>query len=288
MRLLEPFDLKKLGHNNAGTVHIMVEAMKLALADRDVYYADPLFVDVPTQALLSKEYADLRRPLIDLKKASQVRQPGDPRAMKPLLETPPVEKTGDGADLDTTTCVVADKWGNVVAATPSGFNGVVAGKTGVQLGTRLVSLNTWKGHPNCIEPGKRPRITLTPGLVFKDGKPLLAISVAGGDVQDQTALQVILNVIDFGMTPAEAVSAPRFCTKHHLGSFNQTAPVLGSLLMYPEFAKATVNDLAARGHKRSRCRSNHFAEPSLIVIDQKTGVINVAGDPRAKRYSAAY
>jgi gamma-glutamyltranspeptidase/glutathione hydrolase len=287
LRLLEPFDLKKMGHNNPDTIHVMAEAMKLALADRDVYYADPLFVDVPAEALLSPKYADLRRPLIDIKKASQVRQPGDPRAMKALLESPPREKNGDGDDKDTTTCVVADKWGNVVAATPSGFNGVIAGKTGVQLGTRLVSLNTWKGHPNCIEPGKRPRITLTPGLVFKDKKPLLAISVAGGDLQDQTALQVILNVIDFGMTPAEAVSAPRFCTKHHLGSFNQTAPVLGSLLLYSEFSKATVNDLASRGHKISLSQK-HFAEPSLIVLDQKTGMIHTAGDPRAKRYATAY
>jgi gamma-glutamyltranspeptidase/glutathione hydrolase len=287
LRLLEPFDLKKMGHNSADTVHVMAEAMKLALADRDVYYADPLFVDVPTEALLSKKYADLRRPLINLKKASQVRQPGDPHSMKPLLEMPPQEVNGDGEDLDTTTCVVADKWGNVVAATPSGFNGVIAGKTGVQLGTRLVSLNTWKGHPNCIEPGKRPRITLTPGLVFKDGKPRMAISVAGGDLQDQTALQVLLNVLEFGMPPAEAVSAPRFCTKHHLGSFNQAAPVLGSLLLYPQFAKSTVDDLAGRGHKITMSQK-HFAEPSLIVIDQKTGVINVAGDPRGKRYSAAY
>jgi gamma-glutamyltranspeptidase len=98
---------------------------------------------------------------------------------------------------------------------------------------------------------------------------------------------VILNVIDFGMTPAEAVSAPRFCTKHHLGSFNQTAPVLGSLLLYSEFSKATVNDLASRGHKISLSQK-HFAEPSLIVLDQKTGMIHTAGDPRAKRYATAY
>jgi gamma-glutamyltranspeptidase/glutathione hydrolase len=287
LRLLEPFDLKKMGHNRADTVHAMVEAMKLGLADRDVYYADPLFVDVPAQALLSKEYADLRRPLIDMKKASQVRQPGDPLAMKALLETPPTEATGVGEDLDTTSCVVADKWGNVVAATPSGFNGVIIGKTGIQLGTRLVSLNTWKGHPNCIEPGKRPRITLTPGLVIKDGKPFMALSAAGGDVQDQTLLQVMLNVIDFGMTPAEAVTAPRFATKHHLGSFNQAAPVLGSLLLYPEFASTTVKDLAARGHKITMSQK-HFAEPSVIVIDQKTGTLNTAGDPHAKRHAAAY
>lgn len=289
LRLLEPFDLTKMGHNTPDAVHVMTEAMKLALADRDVYYADPLFVDVPAEAILSRKYAEMRRSLIDMKKASQVRQPGDPRNMKALLEKPPVEGPGGGDDKDTTTCVVADKFGNVVAATPSGFNGVVAGKTGIQLGTRLVSLNTWKGHPNCIEPGKRPRITLTPGLVFKDGKPLLAISVAGGDLQDQTALQVILNVLDFGLAPAEAVTAPRFATNHHLGSFRQTPPVLGSLVLYPEFSKATFDDLAARGHKITvSAKNRHLADPSVILIDQKTGEFRTAGDPRAKRHAAAY
>ncbi|MBM3996766.1 MAG: hypothetical protein FJ303_21825 [Planctomycetes bacterium] len=289
LRLLEGFDLKKMGHNRPDTVHAMTEAMKLALADRDVYYADPLFVDVPGGALLSKQYADLRRPLIDMKKSSHARQPGDPRGMKAILDKPPVEGKGGDDSQDTTTCVVADKWGNVVAATPSGFNGVVAGKTGITLGTRLQSLNIWKGHPNCIEPGKRPRITLTPGLVFKDGKPVLAISVAGGDLQDQTALQVMLNVLDFGMSPAEAVTAPRFATKHHLGSFRQTPPELGSLVLYPEFAKATFEDLAARGHKISvPAKKGHLAEPSVIVIDRKTGELRAAGDPRAKRHAAAY
>ena len=186
----------------------MAEAMKLALADRDVYYADPLFVDVPTKELLSKEYADLRRPLIDLKKASQIRQPGDPRGMKPLLEAPPRETNGVGEDLDTTTCVVADKWGNIVAATPSGFNGVIAGKTGVQLGTRLVSLNTWKEPPQLHRTGKRPRITLTPGLVFKDGKPLLAIGVTGGDFAGSNGAAGDRNVIDLARRPRCVSSSP--------------------------------------------------------------------------------
>jgi len=287
LRMLEHFDLKKMGHNQPDTIHVIAEAMKLALADRDAHYADPLFVDVPTEMLLSTKYADLRRPLIDMKKASQTRQPGDPINGKALLENPPSEVGVDSPSDDTTTCVVADKWGNVVSATPSGFYGVVAGKTGVYLGTRLQSFNTWKGHPNCIEPGKRPRITLTPGIVFKDAKPVLAVSVAGGDLQDQTALQVMLNCLDFGMTPFEAVTAPRFATKHHLGSFRQVPPELGSLQLYPEFAKTTVNDLTERGHKISMSKK-HFAEPSLIVIDQKTGVISVAGDPRAKRHAAAY
>src|SRR5207237_1728470 len=124
-----------------------------------------------------------------------------------------------GENKDTTTCVVVDKFGNVVAATPSGFNGVLMGKTGIWLSSRLQSFNTKEGSPNCIEPGKRPRITLTPGIVLKDGKPVLAISSAGGDQQDQALCQLIVNCLDFGMSPAEAVTQPRFGTAHHISSF---------------------------------------------------------------------
>src|SRR5205085_7679364 len=124
--------------------------------------------------------------------------------------------------------------GNVVAATPSGFSGALVGRTGIRLGTRLQSFNAWEGHPNCILPGKRPRITLTPTLVLKDGKPVLAVSVAGGDRQDQTTLQLLLNCIDFGPSPDRAVTGPRFATDHHLGSFRHKAPVLGSLPVDPD------------------------------------------------------
>src|SRR5206468_2461045 len=137
-------------------------------------------------------------------------RPGDPRHGKALLEHADSRRGLGGPANDTTTCLVADAQGNVVAATPSGFSGVVAGKTGVYLGTRLQSFNTWEGHPNCIEPGKRPRITLTPTIVLKDGKPAFAVSVAGGDMQDQATLQLLVSAIDFGMSPADAVTAPRF------------------------------------------------------------------------------
>ena len=172
LRLLEKFDLKAMGHNRPDYVHTLVEAMKLGLADRDTYYADPLFVDVPLPALLSPEYADLRRPLIDMEKASREQRPGDPRGNRALLgKIPENYRLPNGPIQDTTTCLVADRDGNVVAATPSGWDGVLAGHTGVVLGSRLRSFNTWRGHPNCIEPGKRPRITLTPTLVLRQGRP---------------------------------------------------------------------------------------------------------------------
>ena len=178
LQLLEGFDLKKMGHNRPDAIHVTVEALKLALADRDAYYADPLFARVPLTELLSARYANLRRPLIDMKHASQVWQPGDPYGPKALLDRPELRAGPGGPANDTTTCGVADDEGNVVAATPSGFAGALVGDTGIWLSTRLQSFNIWDGQPNCIEPGKRPRITLTPGLVLKDGKPLLASPAA--------------------------------------------------------------------------------------------------------------
>ena len=288
LRLLEGFDLKSLGRDNTDYIHTVVEALKLALADRDTYYADPLHVDVPIQQLLSDDYTTLRRSLIDGEKASHEQRPGDPRAGKALLGiSPEAYQVPAGPDNDTTTCLVADRWGNVVAATPSGWGGVVAGRTGIVLGTRLISLNTWKGHPNCIAPGKRPRITLTPTLVFKDGKPVFAISVAGGDLQDQTTLQVLLNYIEFGCDPTKAVTAARFSTAHHIGSFNQPPPQLGSLSVNPGISDNVMSELASRGHDINKV-NGAIAMPIAISINPQTGQFHAAGDPRAGRHAAAY
>ena len=170
LRLLEGFDLKSMGQNRSDSIHVAVEAMKLALADRDTYYGDPLFADVPLRELLASSYTELRRGLINMRSASLERRPGYPAEGKALLR-PVEDRMGTGAQShDTTTCLVADRWGNVVAATPSGWGGVVAGNTGVYLGTRLISFNTWQDHPNCIAPGKRPRVTVTPTLVLKDDR----------------------------------------------------------------------------------------------------------------------
>jgi gamma-glutamyltranspeptidase/glutathione hydrolase len=188
--------------------------------------------------------------------------------------------------MDTTTCVVADGQGNVVAATPSGWSGVVAGKTGVWLGTRLQSFNNWEGHPNCIEPGKRPRITLSPTLVFKDGKPVYAVSVAGGDGQDQATLQLLLGSIDFGLSPDKAVTAPRFGTDHFVNSFQQKTPKLGSLTLHPAFSDEIAKELAARGHKVER--KAPAVAPVMIRLDPATGLLEAAGDPKARRHAGAY
>jgi gamma-glutamyltranspeptidase/glutathione hydrolase len=246
LRILEGYDLKTLGFGSADYVHLVTEAMKLGLADRDEFYGDPEFVKVPMQALLSDPYTRLRQRLIDMKKASLEVRPGDPNKLQATRQPLPVFPAQGG----TTTMCVADRWGNVIAATPSGLSSTagVAGKTGIIHGSRLTSLNTFKGHPNVIEPGKRPRVTLTPTLVLKDGKPMAAIAVAGGDLQDQAAIQLILEMVDFGMSPEDAFTAPRFSTAHHTSSFGQSKPKFGSLSVNSRISESVQAELQSRGH----------------------------------------
>jgi gamma-glutamyltranspeptidase / glutathione hydrolase len=293
LQILKDIDLKAMGHNRPDAVHTIVETMKLALADRDTFYADPLFAEVPLAALLSPEYAALRRGLIDPKNASLERRPGDPRSSKAVLDpaADPARRhvaPPPAAAHDTTTCVVADRFGNVVAATPSGWSGVVAGDTGVWLGSRLQSFNVWSDHPNVIEPGKRPRTTLSPTLVLRDKMPVLAISVAGGDNQDQMILQLLLNHFEFGLDPAASVVAPRFMTDHLINSFRQTPPALGKLRINPEIGTETLDALKARGHVLSVATGPLAAAPSVIAIEPRTGKLRAAGDPRAGRHAMGY
>lgn len=289
LQLLEGFDLKKAKAGSPETIHLCIEALKLGLADRDEYYADPLFERVPLEGLLSPQYVQLRRPLIDPNRASLELRPGDPeekRAVKEKIRSLP--NPDPATPNDTTTCVVADKDGNVFAATPSGWDGSLAGPTGVWLGSRMQSFNLWEGHPNRLAPGKRPRITLTPAIVLnKDGVPVLAVSVAGGDLQDQVVLQMIVDVVDFGMAPADAVRAPRFSTSHHVGSFGQTPPKLGHLELDANTPPETRAALKKLGHRIVEAKGA-IANPVLLRRDPETGRLDAAGDPKAARHAAAY
>jgi gamma-glutamyltranspeptidase/glutathione hydrolase len=298
LQLLDGFDPKAMGSNPTQRVHKTVESLKLVLADRDTYYADPLFVDVPLADLLMPEYASKRRALIDPRHASLERRPGDPRLDKALLDpsSDPASRRAPSpvaAARDTTTCVVADQFGNVVAATPSGWSGVVAGDTGVWLGSRLQSFNTWEGHPDVIEPGKRPRITLSPTIVVDgDNQPVIAISVAGGDNQDQMTLQLLINQIDLGIEPRQSVISPRFMTDHFISSFGQKPPALGQLRINPDFGRETLEALRELGHKLVVRPGPLSAAPSMISLQRIHGYsgwnLQAAGDPRARRHALAY
>jgi gamma-glutamyltranspeptidase / glutathione hydrolase len=264
LELLKGFDLKKMGLLSPDYIHTVTESMKLAMADRDEYYGDPRFVNVPMKELLAEDYANIRRPLIDPKRASLELRPGDPSEMKSVKKALRSFPTQGG----TTTLTVVDRWGNMVAATPSGLGSTAgpAGNTGVIHGSRLISLNTWPGHPDCIAPGKRPRNTLSPALVLKSGKPVVAISVAGGDLQDQAGLQLVLDYIDFGMGSAKAMSTPRFATAHHISSFGPEGPKLGSLEINRDVPGETVNELEHRGHK-VQLSSGEIGGAAMISCD---------------------
>jgi gamma-glutamyltranspeptidase/glutathione hydrolase len=279
LRLLEGFDLRKMGFNSADYIHTVIEAEKLALADRDEYYGDPNFVKVPMQQLLSDQYTKMRRELIDPKRASLELRPGDPYNMKP---TKPPTITGPWHGGTTVMCVT-DKFGNVIAATPSGLSSTagVAGHTGIIHGSRLSSLNTFAGTPNVIQSGKRPRITLSPTLLFHDNDPVMAISVAGGDQQDQAAIQVILNYVEFGMSPEEAFKAPRFSTTHFISSFGQDRASLGSLSVPNTLPQGVQADLRTRGHVVSASRDG-VGWVALIGIDPKTKQATAVGPATSK------
>jgi gamma-glutamyltranspeptidase/glutathione hydrolase len=181
----------------------------------------------------------------------------------------------------------------MVAATPSAnvYHQGGYSRAGVTYGNRLRSLNTVPGHPNCIQPGKRPRITLTPTLALNEGRPVLAISVAGGDLQDQATLNLLLDFIEFDMEPATAVTAPRFATAHHQDSFDpnpvreQTFLHPGSLTLSDQIDPDVRGELARRGHQVLP-KEKPIATPVMLYADPTSGVYYAAGDPAAGRHAA--
>ena len=280
--LLESYDLKAMKHNSPEYLHTLVEAAKLAFADRDMYYGDPKFSKIPEEELLSKKYAAERRKLIDPMRASLESRPGAVGNRR----IPMPDGNQAKIEVNDTTCVnVMDRMGNAFSATPSGawLPALIAGDTGIAFGIRLQSLLTVPGHPNVIEAGKRPRVTLSPTLILKDGKPVYAISTPGADNQDQALLQVIINLIEFDMTPQEAVESPRFQTEAFYSSFatHQFAP--GQLNLEDRIPKATADKLAALGHK-VRVTGSWSNASAPTVIKRSDGVLEGGADPRRGRF----
>jgi gamma-glutamyltranspeptidase / glutathione hydrolase len=250
LRLLEGYDLHALGHNSAAYIHLLVEAAKLAFADREAYYGDPQFTEVPLQALLSSEYAELRRTLIDPAHASLDQRPGDARGMRPRLDgaAAPAQSWGPG----TIHVTAADGRGNMIAVTASGGwipSSPVIEALGFPLGSRMQTFFLDERHPNSLQPGKRPRTTLTPSLVTRDGAPFLSFGTPGGDQQDQWTLQFFLNLLDFEMPVQEAIEAPRFSSAHFPSTFYPHNAQPGVLRLEDRIDSAVVERLAELGHK---------------------------------------
>jgi gamma-glutamyltranspeptidase/glutathione hydrolase len=283
LNILENFDLKAMGHNSPQYLHTVVEAVKLAFADRDRHYGDPKFSKIPAEILLSKRYSTERRTLIDPGRASLDHRPGSFGG--PAIKLPSESSGLSSGVQDTTSVDVVDRWGNVYSATPSGawLPSVIAGDTGIPLSTRLQSFVVEAGHPNLIQPYKRPRVTLSPTLVLKDGKPWLAMSTPGGDNQDQAMLQVLLNLIDFEMTAQQAVEAPRFQTEHFHSSFAFHEFTPGKVNLERRIAQQTADALSAMGHViEMRGEWSNASAPALIQI--RDGVLDGGADPRRGRF----
>lgn len=293
LNILEGFE-DQPSYNSAAYIHRVVEALKLAYADRDTYYGDPKFNQIPADVLLSKEYAAQRRKLIT-DKASQDFLPG---AIHGKPGHHPSEEAVAHIPLDPvlmahdTTCVDAiDKDGMMFSSTPSGawLPSVIAGDTGIPLSERAQSFVLIPGHPNELAPGKRPRVTLSPTLVTSvDGKPVAVLSTPGGDTQEQGLLQVLFNSIVFHMNAENSIEAPRFGTRHLVSSFDNHAWNRGDLQLDDRISAAVAADLAARGHKVSMVSrySNGTAPVMIRVLDG--GAIEAGADPYYNRSAHAW
>ncbi len=282
LNLLEGYDLKDMGHNSPQYLHTLVEAVKLAFADRDAYYGDPKFSKIPEEILLSKAYAAERRKLIDPEHASMDHRPGN---LGLPLALPSASASAGGIVNDTTCVNVVDSQGNAFSATPSGawLPSVIAGDTGIPFTTRLQSFVMTAGHANRLQPGKRPRVTLSPTLVTRNGKLEMILSTPGGDNQDQALLQVLLNIVEFDMTPQEAVEAPRFQTEHLFSSFGNHEFTPGRLNLEGRIPIATADALRSLGHRVALTGDwSNSSAPTVIWVHD--GVLNGGADPRRARF----
>jgi gamma-glutamyltranspeptidase/glutathione hydrolase len=276
LNILENFDLKAMGYNSANYIHTVYQAISLAMADRDFYYGDPAFPpEEPIEGLLSKDYAKQRAALVNPASANDgAIGPGDPypfqgstnpyadllkkrAAILPVFDAARFAAATDPVTgsfyAGTTSVVAADKDGWLVAMTPSGgwLPAVIAGKTGIGMSQRAQMFVTDPAENpfNVVEPGKRPRVTLTPSLAFRDGKPWLAFAVQGGDTQDQNLLQFFLDIVEFGMTPQQAAEAPNFTSYQMHDSFGGHETFPGKITLNDSIPDWVRRDLKARGYQ---------------------------------------
>ena len=295
LNMLEPIDLKAMGANSADYIHTVHEAIKLAFADRNAFYGDPAFTQVPLTGLLSKPYAAERRALIG-ERASLEQRPGDPYKFDPDVKAPATrymphaQGVATATGIGDTTCVDAvDQAGNLFSASPSSGwllgGAFVAGDTGVPLSNRMQVFDLDPKSPNVLVGGKRPRTTLTPTIVLKDGKPFLATSTPGGDSQDQQLLNVLLNMIVFGMPIQAAIEAPRINSLHPFSSFDSHQSEPGVLEVEDRVPVAVRDALTARGHKLHVLGPYAMSTGVVAVgVDPKNGTLRGGADVRRERY----
>ena len=318
LNILENFDLRAMGYNSASYIHTVYQAMNLAYADRDFYYGDPLFPpEEPRRGLLSKAYAKERAAMIGTDRNDAAAAPGDPYPHQdgknpyaglilPRTANAPAPDAGtttadtgdeelerfkDGFLRGTTSVVASDAEGWLVSVTPSGgwIPAVIAGRTGIGASQRAQQfvVNPEENPFNVIEPGKRPRVTLTPSLALKDGKPWLAFAVQGGDSQDQNLLQFFLNVHEFGMTPQEAAEAANFISYQMKSSFDDHKSEPGRLMLNSSVPEWVRRELRLRGYTLEfEARSS--GPINAIMLDHAHGTMWGGSSNHGEDYGIAW
>ena len=280
LNILEPIELKSMGHNSAAYVHTLVEALKLAFADRDHWIADPRFTKIPIEQLLSKRYAEDRRKLINPDRAQQGAAP-------------------HGTPGGTSSFSIADRFGNLVSVTHSVNgtfgSGVVVEGGGYVLNNRLQYFSLDEKDVNVLAPGKRPRHTISPALALKDGKPVMAWNTPGGDNQPQAMLQAFLNIVEFGMNPQLAVEQPTVITSNFHAS-NYPQPVNDRLIMPEVLARQDRRRTAGEGTQAGSdtnaasvlATTAGAGAVKMLVIDPRSGVMFGAVSPAKDDYAMGW
>ncbi len=322
LNIVEQFDLKAMGCNTPESIHLMVEAKKLAFADREAYMADPDWVDVPVAGMLSKQYAAERARLIDPERAAEVVGQGDPWSYQPANSRRRGKAAGAAGAMqpataipeeDTTCFVVVDRWGNAVcqlqSVQSSLGSSIVAGDTGILLNNRMTYWHLDPHHVDCLQPGKRVRHTMNPIMVFRNagefypaiqnggsrsgesghGSLALVCGTPGADTQVQTNMQVITHVLDFGMTVAEAVEAPRWRNTHNPTESNIPHECDNLLYVESRFPSETLDALRQRGHTLEVMHGwGASGSEMMIQVDEDTGALHGAADPRRDGYAVGW
>ena len=293
LQILESFDLKSMGHNSADYLHAIIEALKLSFADREAFYGDPDFVDVPIEGLISKDYAAMRYQSINMMNAvPEMPLAGDPWPYqgdnsRAIPQTPGPR---DGPiQPDTSYACTVDRWGNAFSVTPS--DGIYGAPIipGLGMIASARGSQSWLDpkHPSALEPGKRPRLTPNPAMAFKNGQFWMAYGTPGGDTQCQSMVQSLINMVEFGMNPQEAIEAPRIATFSFPSSFWPHSYYPGQAAAEARIEADVIENLRTRGHKIDVWEewTGRVGNVCAIQIDRDKGIIVGAADARREGYA---
>lgn len=288
LKILEGIDLLALGHNTPAYIHTLIEALKLAFADRHSYYGDPKFVDVPIDALLSDAYAEWRRALIDPKTAWPDMPPAGTAQQLGIAAREAAPARADRetveSDPDTSYVCAIDRWGNCFSATPSdgAINGPVIPGTGLAPSSRGMQSWTDPAHPACLAPGKRPRLTPNPAIALREGEWIVPFGTPGNDVQPQAMAQVLLNMVVFGMTPQQAIDQPRFASASFPSSSDPHSYTPRCMSLERRFSDGTAAALGRMGHDVHWWREWEWKAGSVCAIrkDVRSGMMEGGADVR--------